>query len=236
MRCSMLRSVDAIRRVRAYRRVSRRKSSSRGGATTHTSTPASASARCTAVEYTPVLSIRSFVRKTQLLLAELHDVQRFPMARALMAYLGLVPGEHSSRDRHRRGPITKTGNSLARRRVVATPWPPRRRGGSVWPVRTLPTLLRDHPRVALLVGRLAARLAPRRKTGRRELLFLRRDRTDGAVRQLGDVRSKHRNSERRRRATPIPVSRPVLAIRTKSKSFWAFVHQVRVRVMLHGAV
>ena len=138
MRCSMLRSVDAIRRVRAYRRVSRRKSSSRGGATTHTSTPASASARCTAVEYTPVLSIRSFVRKTQLLLAELHDVQRFPMARALMAYLGLVPGEHSSGDRHRRGPITKTGNSLARRRVVATPWPPRRRGGSVWPVRTLP--------------------------------------------------------------------------------------------------
>ena len=31
-----------------------------------------------------------------LLLAELHDVQRFPTARALMAYLGLVPGEHSS--------------------------------------------------------------------------------------------------------------------------------------------
>ena len=41
-----------------------------------------------------------------LLLAELHDVQRFPTARALMAYLGLVPGEHSSGDRHRRGPIT----------------------------------------------------------------------------------------------------------------------------------
>ena len=47
-----------------------------------------------------------------LLLAELHDVQRFPTARALMAYLGLVPGEHSSGERHRRGPITKTGNTL----------------------------------------------------------------------------------------------------------------------------
>ena len=43
------------------------------------------------------------------LLAELHDVQRFPTARALMAYLGLVPGEHSSGERHRRGPITKPG-------------------------------------------------------------------------------------------------------------------------------
>ena len=27
----------------------------------------------------------------------------------LMAYLGLVPGEHSSGERHRRGPITKPG-------------------------------------------------------------------------------------------------------------------------------
>ena len=43
-----------------------------------------------------------------LLLAELHEVQRFPTARALMAYLGLVPGEHSSGERHRRG-STKTG-------------------------------------------------------------------------------------------------------------------------------
>ena len=57
-----------------------------------------------------------------LLLAELHDVQRFPTARALMAYLGLVPGEHSSGERHRRGPITKTGNTLARRLVVEAAW------------------------------------------------------------------------------------------------------------------
>ena len=47
-----------------------------------------------------------------LLLAELHDVQRFPTARALMAYLGLAPGEHSSGERHRRGPITKPGECL----------------------------------------------------------------------------------------------------------------------------
>ena len=64
-----------------------------------------------------------------LLLAELHDVQRFPTARVLMAYLGLVPGEHSSGERHRRGPITKTGNTLARRLVVEAAWHYRHRSG-----------------------------------------------------------------------------------------------------------
>lgn len=43
------------------------------------------------------------------ILAELHDFRRFPSPRALMAYLGLVPGEHSSGERTRRGRITKTG-------------------------------------------------------------------------------------------------------------------------------
>ena len=64
-----------------------------------------------------------------LLLAELHDVQRFPTARALMVYLGLVPGEHSSGGRHRRGAITKTGNILARRLVVEKAWHYRHRPG-----------------------------------------------------------------------------------------------------------
>ena len=64
-----------------------------------------------------------------LLLAELHDVQRFPTARPLIAYLRLVPGEHSSGDRHRRGPITKTGNSLARRLVIEAAWHYRHRLG-----------------------------------------------------------------------------------------------------------
>ena len=57
-----------------------------------------------------------------LILTELHDFRRFPSPRALMAYLGLVPGEDSSGDKHRRGRITRTGNALVRRLLVETAW------------------------------------------------------------------------------------------------------------------
>lgn len=57
-----------------------------------------------------------------LILAELHDFRRFASAPALMAYLGLVPGEHSSGDKHRRGRITRTGNALVRRVLVEAAW------------------------------------------------------------------------------------------------------------------
>jgi transposase len=57
-----------------------------------------------------------------LLLAELHDFRRFASAPALMAYLGLVPGEDSSGEKHRRGRITRTGNALVRRLLVEVAW------------------------------------------------------------------------------------------------------------------
>lgn len=57
-----------------------------------------------------------------LILAELHDVRRFASAPALMAYLGLVPGEDSSGETYRRGPITRTGNALVRRLLVEAAW------------------------------------------------------------------------------------------------------------------
>lgn len=57
-----------------------------------------------------------------LILAELHDFRRFASAPALMAYLGLVPGEASSGEKHRRGRITRTGNALVRRLLVETAW------------------------------------------------------------------------------------------------------------------
>ena len=52
------------------------------------------------------------------LLAEIGDISRFDNPRQLMAYLGLVPSEHSSGERQRKGSITKTGNSHARRVLV----------------------------------------------------------------------------------------------------------------------
>ena len=39
-----------------------------------------------------------------------------------MSYLGLVPSEHSSGERYRRGAITKAGNSHARRVLVESAW------------------------------------------------------------------------------------------------------------------
>lgn len=54
--------------------------------------------------------------------AELHDFRRFQSARALMAYLGLVPSEHSSGEHERRGAITKAGNIHVRRLLIEAAW------------------------------------------------------------------------------------------------------------------
>jgi transposase len=56
------------------------------------------------------------------LVAELQDFLRFETARQLMAYVGLVPGEHSSGPKRRQGSITKAGNSAARRMLVEIAW------------------------------------------------------------------------------------------------------------------
>lgn len=56
------------------------------------------------------------------LVAELHDFRRFQTARALMAYLGLVPTEHSSGQRQRRGMITRAGNMHVRRLLIEAAW------------------------------------------------------------------------------------------------------------------
>ena len=54
--------------------------------------------------------------------AEIHDVSRFHTARELMAFLGLVPSEHSSGGKTHRGRITKTGNAHVRRVLVEAAW------------------------------------------------------------------------------------------------------------------
>ena len=71
----------------------------------------------------PVVDALQALRGFQLiaamtLTAEIQDFWRFPCPRQLMAYLGLVPGEHSSGPKRRIGAITKAGNSPARRILV----------------------------------------------------------------------------------------------------------------------
>lgn len=71
----------------------------------------------------PVVAALQALRGVQMiaaitLVAEIQDFWRFASPRHLMAYLGLVPGEHSSGPRRRLGAITKAGNSPARRILV----------------------------------------------------------------------------------------------------------------------
>lgn len=63
------------------------------------------------------------------LVTELGDWRRFEHPGQLMAYVGLVPSEHSSGESRRLGSITKTGNSHCRHVLVQAAWsyrhPPR---------------------------------------------------------------------------------------------------------------
>jgi transposase len=106
------------------------------------------------------------------LVTELHDFRRFRRPRELMAYLGLVPSEHSSGDRTMRGAITKAGNAHARRVLVEAAWHYRhsphvgvrlrkRREGQ--PARVLAIAQRAHVRLAHRHRRMTARGKPHNK-------------------------------------------------------------------------
>ena len=60
------------------------------------------------------------------LVAEIGDFRRFATAGELMAFVGLVPSEHSSGGSRRQGRITRTGNGHVRRIVVESAWHYRR--------------------------------------------------------------------------------------------------------------
>jgi transposase len=70
-----------------------------------------------------------------ILAAELGDFARFASAPALMAYLGLVPSEHSSGETQKRGRITRTGNGHVRRILVESAWSYRHRPAMSWAIR-----------------------------------------------------------------------------------------------------
>jgi transposase len=81
------------------------------------------------------------------LVAEVGDFTRFSNPRQLMAYFGLVPGERSSGETVRRGGITKTGNTHARRALVEGAWAyrmkPRIGRHKVDRIEALPKVIRD---------------------------------------------------------------------------------------------
>lgn len=81
------------------------------------------------------------------LAAEIGDIARFTNPRQLMAWLGLVPSEHSSGSTTRRGRITRTGNALARTMMVEASWsyrhPPRERHPHLKRSQHLPQEIRD---------------------------------------------------------------------------------------------
>jgi transposase len=125
---------------------------------------------------TPVAWLRCFhgidTTTAMTLVSELHDFRRFRRPRQLMAYLGLVPSEHSSGDRTQRGAITKTGNGHARRVLIESAWhyrhPPRgsvtlrkRREGQ--PARVIAVADRAHQRLSRRYRRMTARGKPHNK-------------------------------------------------------------------------
>jgi len=56
------------------------------------------------------------------IITELHSFERFKSPRALMAFLGMTPSEHSSGARTKRGGITKAGNGRLRKFFVEAAW------------------------------------------------------------------------------------------------------------------
>lgn len=91
-----------------------------------------------------LLSLRGInVLSAMVLLTEIGDAKRFAKPVQLMAYLGLVPREHSSGDRRYTGSITKTGNHYARWILTEAAWNQMARPGNCrrllrhWPTQPL---------------------------------------------------------------------------------------------------
>jgi transposase len=92
--------------------------------------------------------------------ATLDDVARFARPGQVGAYVGLVPREHSSGDRQRRGAITKAGNTRLRWLLVQAAWGIwRDRHAASLPLRTWAQRLAARRRKGIAVVALARRLA-----------------------------------------------------------------------------
>lgn len=83
------------------------------------------------------------------LVAEIGAIERFGNPRQLMAYLGLIPSEHSSGPKRRQGSITKAGNTHARRVLIECAWLYR------YPARVAPILQKRLDKVSNEVRAIA---------------------------------------------------------------------------------
>lgn len=106
--------------------------------------------------------------------AEVGDLSRFANPKELMAYLGLVPAEHSSGAAVRRGRITKTGNGHARRVLVEAAWAYRWRARLTRPLLRRQEGLPEHIRQLAWKAqvRLCARYRRLRARGKHQNLIV----------------------------------------------------------------
>ncbi len=122
---------------------------------------------------TALMALRGieFIAATTLL-AEIGDLTRFRTPRELMAWLGMVPSEHSTGERIRRGPITKTGNRRARSVLVECAWsyrhPPRVGRDKLARLEAAPPAVRDIAWKAQ--SRLTARYRALRRAGKLDVV------------------------------------------------------------------
>jgi transposase len=102
-------------------------------------------------------SLRGVAKLTAVTLAtEIGSFSRFAHAAQVMSYTGLVPSEHSSGKKSKRGAITKTGNSHLRRVLVESAWHYRHRPRLAKRQRDLQSSL--SPNVATMAWRAQDRL------------------------------------------------------------------------------
>ncbi|MDA3933061.1 MAG: IS110 family transposase [Gammaproteobacteria bacterium] len=98
------------------------------------------------------------------ILSELGDLGRFATPSELMAYLGVIPSEHSSGQTRRQGEITRTGNGHVRRILVELAWNYR------FPARKTNTIERRAQRTPVRVPAIAWQ-AQKRLCGRYQQLM-----------------------------------------------------------------
>jgi len=148
---------------------------------------------------TALMALRGidFVAATTLV-AEIGDPQRFAQPRELMAWLGLVPSEHSTGEHIKRGPITKTGNRRARSLLIECAWSyrhPARVGSNK--LAKLEAVLEEVQEIAWKAQiRLTARYRTLRRAGKLDVVAI----TAGGTR-AGRLRLGGRAGDRRWRDT-----------------------------------